>query len=1039
MNIPEISIKRPVTVLMIILIIIVLGTISLTRLGLDLMPDITFPTMAVVVGYEGVGPEDVEKVVTKPLEEIIATVKNAKELTSFSIEGLSALMVEFEWGTNLDAASQDIRDRIDMYTEFLPEDMDKPMIIKFDPSMFPVAVFGVTGDRDLESLFDIVDKTLKSRLEQVDGVASTIVWGGYEREIRVKVRRNKMEAYNLSLDDIGRKIAAENVNRPGGYLIKGYEEFLVRTVGEFEDVGDIENIIISIRNNTPIYLKDVAEVSDTHKEMRAVSRTNKKESILLVVNKESGANTVLVYNRVNDVLKKLELELPQDIKINTVFNMARIIKRILNVTGSNALFGGLLAVILLYFFLRNWRPTLAISLAIPLSLLATFLPLYFLGFTMNFIVLIGIALGVGMMVDNSIVVIENTFRHLSLGEDRMTSARRGASEVGMAVTASTLTTVVVFLPLFFAGGITGRLFRELATTVSFTLLASLFIALTIVPMFASRIFKPRTPDEYDVKFGKRRMSYFQGRYKMLLERAMKHRLGLILGVIIIFVLSIVLAISPIVGKEFFPKIDNSTIMMMLKMPVETNIDETDRICGQIEDIIMEEEGVETVSMFAGVTTGGKADAAFGTGPAGVNEAQFFIKLEDKLKRKRSSHEIVDSIRRKLPELLDTKFEFSDLGLAMMTEGGAQGAPIRLKIFGEDRSVLEDIGGELTRIIGEIEGVFDADFSIKPGKAELRIETNKEKATRYGLTVGQIAQAVNTALQGQVVAKLRERGEEIDIRVELDEVDRDTLKEIEKLPIATPLSTYIRLEDVATITEGRGPKKLTRQNQKTVAEVTANFSGKSLNIIESEIEERLKDISLPPGYFIERGGQFEKMRDMFISLGQIFLLAILLIYMVMAAQFESLVHPLVIMFTIPLSIIGVILAIVVTGKSIALPSGMGVVILSGIIVNNAIVLVDTINRLRKQGMDRYKAVIEAGIIRFRPILMTASTTTLAMLPMALSRAEGGAVRSIVAISIIGGLIIGTFLTLFVIPILYNLFDNWASRIAGKAKVAIQGER
>jgi len=417
MKLPEFSVDRPVTVTMLILIIVVVGVVSLSNLGLDLMPDITYPVMSVVTSYEGVASEEMESVVTKPIEEVVATVKNVKKVTSFSQEGLSAVMVEFEWGANLDLLAQDIRDRLDMISDFLPEDMDKPIVVKFDPSMMPIMMYGIVGDRDLRNLRQVVKDVFKERLEQVDGVASAMVWGGREREIRVEVDRKKLESLGLSLQEVSQKLSLENLNLPGGHLTSGYQEYLLRTVGEFESVDEMENIVIALRGNVPIYLKDIATVSDTHREVRSYARTNKQNSVLVIVNKESGANTVAVSNGVNRAVEELKRILPQDIKLYLVFNQSRIIKRILKVTGSNALVGGLLAIGILFLFLRSLYPTVAIALAIPLSLIATFIPLYFLGYTLNFVTMIGIALGVGMIVDNAIVVIENTFRHLSLGDD----------------------------------------------------------------------------------------------------------------------------------------------------------------------------------------------------------------------------------------------------------------------------------------------------------------------------------------------------------------------------------------------------------------------------------------------------------------------------------------------------------------------------------------------------------------------------------------------------------------------------------------------
>ncbi|MFQ5867497.1 MAG: efflux RND transporter permease subunit [bacterium] len=1020
MKLPEFSVERPVTITMLILIVVVVGAISLSNLGLDLMPDITYPVMSVVTSYEGVASEEMENLVTKPIEEVVATVKNVKKVKSFSQEALSVVMAEFEWGANLDLLAQDIRDRLDMISDFLPEDMDKPIVVKFDPSMMPVSAFGIVGKRDLRSLRQLTKDVFKDSLEQVDGVASAMVWGGREREVRVEVDRKKLESLGLSLGEVSRKLALENLNLPAGHLKSGYQEYLLRTVGEFESVDEIRDIVITLRGNVPIYLKDIATVSDTYRDVRSYARTNKRNSVLVVVNKESGANTVAVSNGVNRALKELKGKLPQDIKFYTVFDQSRMIKRILKVTGSNAILGGFLAVVILFLFLHNFRPTIAIALAIPLSLIATFIPLYFLGYTLNFITMIGIALGVGMIVDNGIVVIENTFRHLSLGEDSRISAKLGATEVSRAITTSTLTTVAVFLPLLFIKGIAGKLFTQMALTISFALVASLFVALTLVPMMASKIFKTGPAKGYEVSFGRRTFSYFRERYKGFLHKVLARRKRVVFWAIILFLVS--LGLIPFMGKEFFPSIDNNMAFSMVKMPVGTNLEETDKVVGKIEDIILAEEGVQTVGTYIGLSEGTKQDAAFGWGATGVNEAEIFIRLEDKLKRKRISKEIVNDIRAQLPQIEGAKYEFMDMAQSMITGGGAREASIELKLFGKDLGILENVSRVIMGAIGKIEGVYDLASSLEKGRPELQIIIDRQRASQLGLTVSQIASTLQTAVQGKVATLFRQGGEEVNIRVSLDERGRGNLKEIENIILPSPLGVLVRLQDVADIREARGPIRLNRENQKRMVSLTANLGGRHLSKVIKDVKNKIRRVAFPEGYFVDYGGQAEKMRETFVSLSQILILAVLLVFMIMAAQFESFTQPLVIMFTVPLALIGVILAIVISGKTLSLPSGIGVVVLAGIIVNNGIVMIDYVNQLRKKGMEKMEAIIEGAGTRLRPILMTASTTILAILPLAINRAEGSAARSVVAVSIMGGLLVGSILTLIVIPALYSLFEK-----------------
>jgi len=1037
MNLPEISVKRPVTVLMVILIIVVLGIISFTRLGLDMMPDITYPVLTVVVGYPGVSSEDVENMVTKPVEEVVATVKNVKKINSFSQEGLGGVLVEFEWGTNLDLSAQDIRDRIDLIKDYLPADIEKPIVYKFDPSMIPIMYFGITGERDLLSLRSLVKDTLKDRFEQVDGVASAMLFGGLEREILIEVDKQRLEAYHLTLDEIIARLRAENLNLPGGYLEDRYREYLLRTTGEFTNLKEIENLPITLRENVPIYLKDIAQVQDTYEEVRAVSRANKKDSVMLIIYKESGANAVIVCNRVKKELNKIEKLLPPDIRIYTVFDQSRIINQIVSATSSNAIVGGLLAIGILLFFLASWRPTLTIGLSIPLSILATFIPLYFFGYTLNFITLVGLALGVGMLVDNSIVVIENTYRHLHEGKDRINASIVGASEVGMAITASTLTTVVVFLPLVFAKGLTGKLFSGLALTVSASLFASLFVALTIVPMITSKIFRADAKT-LGSTWERKVTEPMHNFYHKILTWVLKNRFKVLGTTFALFFLSLIYTYFG--GKEFFPKVDNNMVFIMLRLPVGTTLAETDRVTRRIEDLLLEEKGVLTVTYQVGLSEESKADAAYGSGATGTSEAQFFIRLADKLQREKSSDEIINTIRQKMPELEGAKMEFMDMGTAMMTGGGRAEKPIQIKLFGKDINTLEEIAYRIIEEIQGIRGIYEPDTTLVKGKPELLLRVDREKATRFGLSVGQIASTVQTAFQGKIATRFHTGGEEINVRVRLKEKDRKTFKDVENLNIPTMRGVNIPLGEVGKFAFAYGPIRLTRENQKRTISVTANLSGRDLSGTINEIKNKINQvITLPEGYFIEYSGEAQQMQETFRDLGLIFLLSLLLIYMVMAAEFESLIHPFTIMFTVPFAVIGVIFAILLAGKKISLPMGMGLLILAGVIVNNGIVLIDYINQLRHQGKEKIEAIIEGCTTRLRPVMMTAITTILGLVPMFFSRAEGSEVRSVVSATLIGGLTIGTLLTLIVLPIVYIIFDDWAKSITMKIKHLLHGKK
>ena len=1036
MNIPEFSVRHSVTVLMMILIIVVLGAISLSRLTIELIPDLSYPVATVVIGYEGVASEDIETLVTKPVEGAVSKVKNVKTVNSTSQEGVSMVMVEFEWGTNIDFAAQDMRDQIDLIEEFLPEDIDHPVVIKFDPAMMPAIAYGITGERDLRSLRTLVKDDIKDRLERVEGIASAMLMGGLEREIQVRINRHKLEAYNLSLDQVVRILRYENLNLSGGHITEAYTEYILRSMGEYKNLDEMRNTAIAVRGGTPIYLRDIAQVSDTYKEIRSCGRTNRKGSVILLLLKESGANTVQAVEGVKREVERLKRELPRDIEFTPVLDQERLTKLAVSNTGQAALWGGLIAILVVFLFLRNWRPTITVGLAIPISIMATFIPIYFIGYSLNIITLGGLALGVGMLLSNAIIVIENIFRYLEEGKTRADAAIGGTSEVGMAITASTLTTLAVFLPLLYTTGVAGRLVRGLALTVSFSLFASLFVALTIVPMMASKIFKKRErKEEYEAHFGERYFERFKYWYKKFLVWALRYRGKTILIVGMVFILSMLLTLF--IGKEFMSSMDHGLCITRLEMPVGTSLEETDRVAGGIEEIILKESEVEAAAAFVGLSEESKLAGAFGFGMAGVNEAQIMGKLKEKKYRSRSTKEIEDSIRVRLPKIEGAKIEFIDLAKRMLNPGASK-TPVDIKVFGKDLVILKRISDEIAEGIKDIEGVCDVDTTLRRGKPELQIRLDREKAARLGITAGMLASTVETAAKGKVATQFRTGGDEFDIRVKFREEDRRTRKDIENIVITSPLGRQFYLRQIAHISKGKGPVQLFRENQTRKVSVTANVSGRDLGSIMNDIRTKVSQLSLPQGYFIEYGGEYERMRETFISLGGVFILAILLVYMIMAAQFESLVHPFTVIFTVPLALIGVVWGLFIAGYTLSLASLIGIIILVGVVVNNGIVLVDYVNKLRERGLNKEEALIRGATTKLRAIVLATSTAILGMVPMFLSRAEGSEMRSPMALSVIGGLLVSTILLLIVVPVLYSLFDDWAHRGRKKAAMMLHGE-
>lgn len=1021
MSLPEFSVNKRVTITMVIGVLLILGFITVRRLGMELLPDISYPIVSVVTTYSGVSPEDIETLITKPIEEAIATVGRVKTIRSTSFEGVSVVMIEFEWETNLDFAAQDIRDRIGLIRDFLPDGVSEPLIVKFDLSMLPVVYLAVVSERTPFELRKLVKEIVMERVERVPGVAGVLLLGGREREISVRADRAKLEHYGLSLTQIVASLKLSNLNLPGGHIEEGQREYLTRTLGEFRNVEDIKNTVVNMtEDGLPVYLRDVADVSSEYKESRGWVKTEGKESVMLLLYKESGENTVILANRVKEALSEIGEKLPGDVQIHSIFDQGELIKKMTAKTTYNAVWGGIFAFLVLLVFLWDWRPTFAISIAIPISVVVTFIAIYSADYTLNVMTIGGLALGIGMLVDNAIVVIENIHRHLE-EEERRVASILGAVEVGRAITASTLTTIVIFVPVIFAGGITGRIARAIGLTVAFSLLASLFVALTIVPMIASILFRKKEPG-----WSGRAIRSLRTGYQELLRRILHKRGRMVAAVFIIFCGSLLLL--PLIGGEFIPEVDRDFVMMTIKLPEGTPLPETERIVNLLENICAQTPEAMSITSTVGVSEGTKYDMAFGTAPVDVNEAEIFIELKPLGERDRLAKEIVKELRKKIPPYRGGEVRFVDVGKLLMT-GDAEGR-INIKVFGRDLEMLRGLALQIMNRITTVTGLSDFDLSYSEAKPELKVFTDKERAARYGLTAAQIGAELKIATQGEVATVLRQKGEEIDVRVRLREEDVANTKALEGITFKTPLGVSTSILQIANLEKGFGPVKIERQGRARYIGISANYTGENLWGISKKLKSKLSGFQLPPGYFIEFGGEYEKMIGLFKALGFAFLLAMMLVYMVMAGEFESFLHPFIIMFTVPLGVIGALLALFITGRSVSLPSGIGGLILLGIVVNNGIVMVDYINKLRSQGMETMDALIKGCGTRFRPVVMTATTTVLGMLPMAVSRSEGAEIRSPIAIIAIGGLIAATFFTLFVVPVFYSLLEELRQSIISR---------
>jgi HAE1 family hydrophobic/amphiphilic exporter-1 len=1025
MKIVDFSLKNRVTMSMVVLVIVILGMISFTKLGLDMLPDLDYPVISVVTTYSGVSSEDIEQNITRPVEQWISTVSNIKKLNSISLEGQSVVMVEFEWGTNLDFAAQDVRDVIGLYDQYLPKGSQKPFVMKFNFSQMPLIAYGITGgNMSLSKLRDYIDNEVATRLERIEGVASAAVFSPEINEVLVSVDKGKLESRGLNIGQVEGAIQASNINLPAGYMTENHKEFLLRTMGEFKTMAEVDDILVGIsRSGAPIFLKDIGAVRETAKEARLKLRLNGQQGIMMMLTKSSGANSVLVARQVKKVLAEVEPTLKEGVKFHVWLDMSRIIERMSSKASTNILQGGILAMLLIFLFLRNLKPTLAIGITIPLSIVVTFIAFYMMGYTLNLITLGGLALGVGMLVDNAVVVIENIYRHLQEGMSPVEAARKGTVEVGLAIAGSTLTTVAVFFPMMFATGIAGRLAQSLAVSVIIALLASLFVALTIVPMLAAWMFRVRvrkgmTANSDIVALGEDKFTKVRDRYEGWLRKALVKRKKVLFGVIALFILSLIG--SAFLGQEFMPATDNSMLYLKLSMPVGTNIEETDRIVRYLEKQSLQDPNVITTFVQTGISEQNAQDSANGTGAAGSYEAILYAYLKPSSQRSESDKQILERWRRSFPTLENSRIMAIDVAGASMFGGSM--SPIEINCFGRDMGRLESIAERIRDRIAGINGIRDVRLSLEKSKPEMQFHIKKEEASKLGLTPFDISRQIQTYTIGTVVSRMFVDGEDRDIRVRLNEGDRASLEDLKKLPIQTPLGNKVYLSEVAEFKDSLGPVRIDRENMVRKVTVGANFVGSNLGAIINEIKKQTRDITtrLPEGYFTEIGGQYADMTETFTTLAFALLIALVLVFAVMASLYENLKFPFINMFTLPLAFIGVVVLLAITGKTINMGSIMGFIILAGIAVNNGIVMVDYINQLIGGGMDRLEAVVKGAATRMRPILITSLTTIVGMIPMALTTKEGGEMNSPMAVAIIGGLLASTFLTLFFIPVLYTYF-------------------
>ncbi len=1003
MRISDFSINRPVTVTMFFLAIAVFGAVSYDKLALNLLPEISYPTLTVRTTYEGAAPTEIENLISEPVENAVAVVNNVVRVSSISKPEVSDVVIEFSWQTDMDFAALDVREKLDLLR--LPLEAEKPILLRFDPSTDPIMRVSVAGTRNLPMIRYLCDEFVKPDLESTGGVAAVRVSGGLEQEIFVELDERAMATMQISIQEVSSRLGQENINLTGGTLREGESKYLVRTLNEFETVDEINDVIVAQKSGVPIRVADIGSVYSGFKERNIVTRINGEESVEIAVFKAADANTVSVAREVRQRLVELETEYAgrrDPLTFTVVFDQSGFIQQSIDEVLSTATLGGILAIAVLIIFLRSLRTTLIISLSIPISIVATFFLMYVGGISLNIMSLSGLALGIGMLVDNSIVVLESIYRYRLMGHSRLEAASLGASEVGSAVVASTMTTICVFVPIVFVEGIAGQLFSDQAMTVTFSLVASLIVAIMLIPMLSSLGSGKPVSRKQTAK-----SSFFLTRpYAALLRFTLRIRWVGLGGAVLLFVGAISLLGN--LGSELIPEISQGEFFVDVKVPSGTPVEQTARQLADVESIISDHEAVDTYYTIAGVGNQ--------TGVSAVEEreniGQILVKLKEGTLQAREAA-VIEDLRGNFRSLAGIEYKFSRPTLFSFK------TPVEVIIEGYNLESLKIYAERFKGRLASIPGLRDLKASTEGGNPEVQIRFDRRKLANYGFTVNQIAALVRNKVQGEIPTEYNERDRRIDVRVRLKEEDRSSVEDLRNLIVNPAGANPIFLSTLAEVSLQEGPAEIRRIGPQRVAQITGNIVDRDLQAVVSDIRAELAGFSLPSDFQAYVGGQSEERAVAFDSMRFAILLAVFLVYLVMASQFESLTQPFVIMFAIPFGLIGVSAALYLTGQVLNVVVLIGFIVLAGIVVNNAIVLLDLANQLRSAGKNKFEAIREAAAIRLRPILMTTSTTVLGLLPMAFSAGEGSELRIPLAITVVGGLITSTLLTLLLVPIVYTL--------------------
>jgi hydrophobic/amphiphilic exporter-1 (mainly G- bacteria), HAE1 family len=1032
MSIPRLAINRPIMMAMISSIVVLLGVISLTRLPVDLLPDIQQPTITVRVSYPGVGPLEIEELLTRPLEQALSATAGLEQINSTSSEGSANLRLNFGWGTDLSEAMNDMRTRIDRVRGRLPEDADPPTIFKFDSNSSPIMSLGVEGNYDRVTLRELAENVLSPRLERVPGVASVTVNGGLRRQIHVELKKEKIQALDLSVDRVVNLLRTENQNIPLGEIYRGDMTYLVRSQGQFSDLDQIRDLVVLTRAGVPVYMRDIADVTDSTEDVRSVLRINGKAGVRMNVQKQSGTNTVQIAEQVRTELARINREVP-GVKLTVLDDSAKFIERSINAVKEHVMIGSILVIIVIFLFLRNFRSTLIVCTSIPISVVGTFALLYFSGLTLNTMTFGGLALGVGMVVDAAIVVLENSFRHMEHhGKDRKTAAIDGSEEVWSAILSSILTHIAVFVPLLFLTGVSSIMFRQLSVVVVFSLAMSLFVAVTLVPVLCSKLLVlPPPPDQRRglggklYTFSERALEGMDNGYRRLIHFALAHR-PTVVGVSIASVVAAML-ILPTIPTEFSTQADEGQVNVSIELPIGTRVERTDAVLQRLEQMIPQLVP-ELQSLI--VNGGGGQGPGFGPGGGSGHRGNMQLMLTPKDQRKRSSEQIAMELRRQLSGLPGVVVRANASGgnnqmNRFLSGGNNNGGRLALEIRGEDLGDARRLALGAKELMDTTPGIADARVGRDEGRPELAVRVDRPKAALLGLTVTSIANTIRTNVAGTQAAMFREKGNEYPIIVRLREEERQQVDDVNDVLVSSTLGQVLPAKSLMTVENETGPVQIERKNQQRIITVSAEPEATLSDAVKA-VESRLPQLNVPQEFNVGFGAEVEEQAKAFNQLRMVLILALVLVYAVMASQYESLRDPFIIMFSVPTAAIGIVLALKLTGTSFNMQAYIGIIMLAGIVVSNGILLVDYTNVLRRRdGLPLREAVELAGRTRLRPILMTSIATALGLVPMSLGIGEGSELQVPLARVVIGGLTTSLLITLVLVPTVYTLFEEGLS--------------